>query len=82
MAESKESKTYEFKAGMTCGGCQSAITRILSNMPGVTLVSADIEKKKVIVTSTVGSQPVLEKLQKWGKNAGKEVAFTGEVIPS
>lgn len=39
----------EFKVGMTCGGCKTAVTKILQKTPGVSAIDADVDKKQVIV---------------------------------
>jgi hypothetical protein len=33
-------QTLEFKVGMTCGGCKTAVSNIMSKTPGVTSVCA------------------------------------------
>ena len=66
-----------FDVGMTCGGCSGAVERILSKIDGVTSVDANVETKTVVVTADEGVSPelMLEKLEKWGKAAGKSVAL-------
>lgn len=60
---------------MTCGGCSSAIDRILSKIDGVTDIKIDVEAKSVVVTheESVSSEEMLEKLMKWSKASGKSV---------
>ena len=51
-------KTYEYYAGMTCGGCKGAVTRILGKLDGITEFTADVEKKQVLVTGESSGQPL------------------------
>jgi copper chaperone CopZ len=66
---------------MTCDGCKNAITRILTNLPGVSELHADVEKKQLIVRGTAKREEIEEKLKKWATAAGKEVRFVGESEP-
>ena len=70
-----------FNAGMTCGGCSGAVTRILTKMEGVKSVEADVATKRVIVTHTAAVAPatMLEALKKWGAASGKAVELVGPV---
>jgi len=60
---------------MTCGGCASAVKRILGKVDGVHSVVADVATKLVVVTSddSADKQLMLEKLQKYGAASGKSV---------
>ena len=60
---------------MTCDGCKNAITRIVTRIPGVTSMSADVPSKKVLVTGTASKAEVEEKLSKWADASKKEVRF-------
>lgn len=64
-----------FKVGMTCGGCASAVNRILTKIPGVIKVDANVETKSVAVTVAVGVEPqtLLDALLKWSTASGKSV---------
>ncbi|GAB9467855.1 hypothetical protein Gpo141_00005189 [Globisporangium polare] len=66
-------KVTEFKVGMTCDGCSSACTRILTKIDGVTDVQCDIEKKQILVTGDADEEVMLEALLKWSKASGKSV---------
>jgi len=77
--QSAKENTYEFYAGMTCNGCKNAVTKILNGTPGVTKIQADVEKKQIIVSGTVTSDVLLEKLSKWGKASKKEVRFVQQI---
>ena len=69
----------EFNVGMTCGGCQKAVMRILGKIPGVTNIDASVEAKKVLVQYSEPATPeiMLTKLLKWGKASGKTVELVG-----
>ena len=60
---------------MTCDGCKGAITRIVTKIPGVTRLDADVPSKRVLVTGTVSREEVEEKLSKWSAASGKEVRY-------
>ncbi|TDH65197.1 hypothetical protein CCR75_009608 [Bremia lactucae] len=66
-------KTTEFMVAMTCDGCSSACTRILTKIEGVTDVKCDIEKKRVLVEGDADANVMLEALLKWSKASGKSV---------
>ena len=68
-------QTHEFYAGMTCDGCKNAITRIVTKIPGVNKLDADVASKRVLVTGTVSKDEVQEKLAKWSAASGKEVRY-------
>ncbi|KAF1320485.1 hypothetical protein FI667_g12347, partial [Globisporangium splendens] len=79
----------EFKVGMTCDGCSSACTRILTKIDGalsylslafsvgrvagVTDVKCDVEKQQILVTGDADVNVMLEALLKWSKASGKSV---------
>eukprot|EP00752_Nemacystus_decipiens_P009243 g8256.t1 len=69
------SETTVFNVGMTCEGCASATKRILSKMEGVSAVEADVEAKKVTVSSdgATTKEAMLEALKKWSTASGKSV---------
>ncbi len=58
---------------MTCQGCANAVNRVLTKIPGVESVAADVPAKLVTVKGTAEPQVMLEALQKWGTAAGKAV---------
>ena len=66
--------TTKFAVGMTCGGCASAVSRVLNKIEGVVDVQTDVEAKVVMVKSkNVEAGEMMEKLKKWGEAAGKSV---------
>jgi copper chaperone len=36
-------------SGMTCGGCVNSVTKVLSNVPGVSAVDVSLEKAAAVV---------------------------------
>lgn len=60
---------------MTCDGCKNAITRIVTRIPGVVNLNADVKEKKVLVTGTASKDEILDKLNKWGEASGKPVKY-------
>jgi len=72
---SMSQQTHEFYCGMTCDGCKNAITRIVTRIPGVSKLEADVPTKRVLVTGTASKDELHEKLSKWGQASGKEVRY-------
>jgi len=66
---------YEFNVRMTCGGCSSAIERVLGRNKDVTTYDVSLENQKVVVTGPISYDTVLEVIKK----TGKEV-ISGETI--
>ncbi|ALC45218.1 Atox1 [Drosophila busckii] len=59
---------HEFKVEMTCGGCASAVERVLGKLGDkVEKVSINLDEKTVTVTSNLSSDELLEQLRKSGK---------------
>eukprot|EP00904_Undaria_pinnatifida_P007331 jgi/Undpi1/3728/HiC_scaffold_16.g07097.m1 len=72
--------TIVFNVGMTCDGCANATKRILGKMEGVSAVEADVEAKKVMVTSNGATtkQAMLDALLKWSSASGKSVELASD----
>ena len=68
-------KSVQFKVGMTCGGCSSAVTKILMKIEGVQEVDCNVETKdvKVFCEDSVEDTRLLEALYKWGSASNKSV---------
>lgn len=66
-------KTHEIDFGMTCEGCLGAAKRVLAKI-NVDQVEANIEKKKLYVTTDVAIDELLVALKK----TGKSVSYVGE----
>eukprot|EP01040_Poterioochromonas_malhamensis_P002411 gene2411-2561_t len=68
-------KTVSFKVGMTCSGCQGAVTRVLGRVSGVTNVNANLSTKRVDVEceDSVEDAVLIDALKKWAGNSGKSV---------
>ncbi|TNY19715.1 copper chaperone taha [Rhodotorula diobovata] len=71
MAES----TYKFNVKMTCGGCSSAVERVLKKTEGVSSYDVSLDTQQVVVKTTVPYDDILAKIKK----TGKEV-ISGEVV--
>ncbi|KZC12555.1 Copper transport protein ATOX1 [Dufourea novaeangliae] len=52
---------------MTCEGCANAVTNVLNKKQGVDNVEIDLKGRKVLVTSTLSSDEVLQVIKKTGK---------------
>mmetsp|Transcript_12374 Transcript_12374/g.17203 ORF Transcript_12374/g.17203 Transcript_12374/m.17203 type:complete len:92 (+) Transcript_12374:37-312(+) len=76
--DSKE-KTLKYYAGMTCGGCSGAVTRIVTSIEGVRDVKCDVAQKEVVVIGTMDEKTVTEKLTKWGEKSSKEVKLLEQI---
>ncbi|KAH8293845.1 hypothetical protein KR054_005232, partial [Drosophila jambulina] len=64
------SQVHEFKVEMTCGGCASAVERVLGKLGDkVEKVSINVEDRTVTVTSNLSPDELLETLRKTGKTA-------------
>ncbi|CAG5136697.1 unnamed protein product [Candidula unifasciata] len=64
---------YEFQMAMTCEGCAGAAKRVLGKLPEVSNVETSVEQQRVLVTSTLSPDRLLETLQK----TGKECSYIG-----
>ncbi|XP_017042272.1 copper transport protein ATOX1 [Drosophila ficusphila] len=60
---------HEFKVEMTCGGCASAVERVLDKLGDkVEKVNINLEDRTVSVTSNLSSDELMEQLRKTGKS--------------
>ncbi|XP_064551583.1 copper transport protein ATOX1 [Drosophila montana] len=65
---------HEFKVEMTCGGCASAVERVLGKLGDkVEKVNVNLDEKTVSVSSNLSSDELLEQLRK----TGKSVSYVG-----
>ncbi|KAH8270614.1 hypothetical protein KR018_012297, partial [Drosophila ironensis] len=61
-------KVHEFKVEMTCGGCASAVERVLGKLGDkVEKVNINLDERTVAVTSNLSSDELQEQLRKTGK---------------
>lgn len=62
-------KVHEFTVDMACGGCATAVEKVLGKLKGqgVEDINISLEDKKVRVTSTLTSEQLLETIRKTGK---------------
>ncbi|XP_017109426.1 copper transport protein ATOX1 [Drosophila bipectinata] len=59
---------HEFKVEMTCGGCASAVERVLGKLGDkVEKVNINLDDRSVAITSNLTSDELLEQLRKTGK---------------
>ncbi|XP_050362967.1 copper transport protein ATOX1 [Nymphalis io] len=63
------SSTHIFNVEMTCEGCSGAVERVLNRLKGqgVDNISISLPDQKVIVTSTLSADQLLEVIKKTGK---------------
>ncbi|KAL6069739.1 HMA domain-containing protein [Balamuthia mandrillaris] len=61
------SRQVEFSVDMMCGGCEKAVTAVLSKVPGVTSVRCDHQKNQVITEGTASVGDMLAAIAKTGK---------------
>lgn len=47
-------------SGMTCEGCARAVTRVLSNVPGVAVAEVDVAAGRASVTGNARSEALIE----------------------
>eukprot|EP00981_Chlorochromonas_danica_P013457 scaffold6384_cov176-Ochromonas_danica.AAC.5 len=68
-------KTVTFKVGMTCSGCQNAVTRTLNKVDGVKEVKANLETKivEVVVEDAVPPATLESALRTWAATSKKSV---------
>ncbi|XP_053599941.1 copper transport protein ATOX1 [Plodia interpunctella] len=61
--------THVFNVEMTCEGCSGAVERVLNRLKGqgVENVSISLPEQKVVVTSSLSSDQLLEVIKKTGK---------------
>jgi len=60
--------TVELTVGMTCGKCEAAVSRALESA-GVKDYSVDLEKQKVLVTSSLSAETVKDVVEQTGRTA-------------
>ena len=59
--------------GMTCGGCENAVTRAVGMMPGVTAVTASHKDAQVVVSydpALLSRVAITEKIARLGYSVG------------
>ncbi|XP_076321005.1 copper transport protein ATOX1-like [Tachypleus tridentatus] len=63
------SQVHEFEVEMSSQECVDAIKKALEGLEGVNKVDIELEKKIVLIDSTLSSDELLEALKKTGKNS-------------
>ncbi|XP_037031638.1 copper transport protein ATOX1 [Bradysia coprophila] len=62
------SVVHEFKVEMTCGGCSSAVQRVLGKLGDkIEDVNIDLDARTVAVKSSMPAEELLEVIKKTGK---------------
>jgi Cu+-exporting ATPase len=61
--------------GMTCGGCVASVNRVLSRLPGVTVLGVEVGSARVALDG-VPEQDVLRAIEKAGFTPGAVTAVT------
>ncbi len=56
-------------AGMTCGGCATTVTRVLSRVPGVTGVRVDVSGSRAAVEGAVRPEELVRAVRESGYGA-------------
>lgn len=56
-------------SGMTCGGCASTLTRVLSRVPGVTRAEVDLAGARAQVLGTASPDELLAAVRRAGYGA-------------
>lgn len=75
MASEAATKTYTFRVGMTCVGCENAVKRLVGKVDGVASMETDVAQKKLVVTGTCSADDVIAKLTPWASNSNKELSL-------
>ena len=52
--------------GMTCGGCASTLTRVLSRVPGVEAAQVDLASGRAIVSGTARAEDLIHAVEAAG----------------
>jgi copper chaperone CopZ len=55
--------------GMSCGGCVSSVTRVLSRLPGVRVLGVEVGSAKVAVEESTGERELTGAIEKAGFTA-------------
>ncbi len=65
-------------SGMTCGGCASAVTRILSRVPGVATVEVEFASGRATIRGAASSAALIAAVEA----AGYGAQDTGSDVPT
>lgn len=56
-------------SGMTCGGCASTVTRVLSRVPGVESANVDLGNGRAVVAGTARPEDLIRAVEAAGYGA-------------
>ena len=62
---------------MTCGGCASTVTRVLSRVPGVSCAQVDLERGRATVTGSAPPAALIQAVEAAGFGAALAAAGRG-----
>ena len=62
-------KTLLDVSGMTCGHCQSSVTKALKSVPGVTNAQVDLQSGKAVVEGSADPQQLVSAVAEEGYGA-------------
>lgn len=66
-AKSESARKVELSvSGMTCGGCASTVTRVLSRVPGVVEAHVDLASGRATVTGTAPAEELIHAVEAAG----------------
>ncbi|XP_078048602.1 copper transport protein ATOX1 homolog [Augochlora pura] len=60
-------QVYEFHVEMECDGCSKAVRNVLSKKEGIDNIQIDLADKKLLVTTTLSSDEILNVIKPTGK---------------
>ncbi|XP_033342004.2 antioxidant 1 copper chaperone [Megalopta genalis] len=60
-------QVYEFHVEMECDGCSKAIRNVLAKKEGIDNIQIDLAGKKLLVTTTLSSDEILNVIKPTGK---------------
>ncbi|XP_011161040.1 copper transport protein ATOX1 [Solenopsis invicta] len=60
-------QVHEFSVEMTCEGCSTAVQNVLRKKEGINDIKIDLPGKKVLVTTALDSDEILQTIKKTGK---------------
>jgi copper chaperone CopZ len=67
-------------AAMTCGGCASTVTRVLSRVPGVTGAKVDLASRRATVLGTARPEELIAAVEAagYGAELSDDTSTSGE----
>jgi copper chaperone CopZ len=65
-------------SGMTCGGCASSVTRVLTNVPGVVSAEVNLSGRSAIVAGTATPENLIAAVRLAGYDAELSRVVSGD----